>query len=72
MGWCSGTYIFDMVAESLLSDNPVDKKEVLTRLANALEDQDWDCHGESQYWDHPLVKEIFVELHPDWVDDYDD
>lgn len=69
MGWCSATEIFDTVASILLSDKPVDKKEVLMVLAEALRDKDWDCENDSFYWDHPVVREIFIELEPEWFED---
>ena len=69
MGWCSATEIFDTVAEALLSDEPVDKKEALMTLAETLRDNDWDCEQDSEYWDHPIVQEIFKELEPEWFED---
>lgn len=69
MGWCSATYIFDNVAKALLSDEPVDKKETLMKLAETLREQDWDCESDSDYWDHPVVREIFMELEPEWFED---
>ena len=67
MGWCSATEIFDNVAGALLdSDKPKDTKEVLTQLVGALEEGDWDCQSDSDYWDHPIVREIMKELHPHW------
>ena len=72
MGWCSGTEVFDSVAETLLSDKPVDKKRVLKELIRTLEYMDWDCQGDSEYWSHPLVREIFLELHRDWFEEEDE
>jgi len=69
MGWCSGTEIFDKVAWALLDKEPKHLKEVLGLLIDALEDSDWDCQQDSDYWDHPVVQEIMRELHPDWFDD---
>ena len=71
MGWCSATEIFDSVAGALLDDKPFDKKQVLRKLIGALEDGDWDCQYESKYFNHPLVKEIFKELHPRWFEEDD-
>lgn len=69
MGWCSATVIFDTVVESLL-DETVDKKETIKYLINVLEDGDWDCQSESDYWEHPLVKECFIETgHKNWYED---
>lgn len=69
MGWCSGTNIFDAVAEVLLDDKPIDKKSALIAVINALEDGDWDCQVESEYWDHPMVQEAMRECHPSWFED---
>lgn len=66
MGWCSATRIFDPIVGALLDDKPVDKKALIKMLAEELENGDWDCQMDSNYWDHPLVREVFKELHPDW------
>ena len=66
MGWCSGTNIFDPIVGALLADKPIDKKAVIKIVAEALEDGDWDCQQDSDYWNHPLVREVFMELHPGW------
>jgi len=69
MGWCSATEIFDSVAGLLLDKTELSKKEVLKKLIKSLEDGDWDCQHESEYWDNPMVKEIFKEIHPSWFED---
>lgn len=71
MGWCSATDIFDAVAEFVLStDKPEqDQVDVLKVLADALEDQDWDCQDDSDYREHPIVKRVMRELHPDWIEE---
>ncbi len=69
MGWCSGTEIFDAVAKVLLDDKPVDKKATLIAVIDALEDGDWDCQSESEFWEHPIVREIMQERHPSWFED---
>lgn len=69
MGWCSGTEIFDMMCESLLSDTPRSKKELLTELVGILEYMDWDCQQDSIFWDNPIVQEVMRELHPGWFDE---
>lgn len=66
MGWCSGTTIFDKVVEYILESKDIDKKELIRVLVNALFAQDWDCEGDSKYWKHPLVREVFAEMYPDW------
>ena len=71
MGWCSGTVVFDSIIEALL-DSKVDKKETIKYLINVLEDMDWDCQTDSDYWEHPLIKECFIELgRSDWYEDED-
>jgi len=69
MGWCSATRIFDPVVGALLDEKPVDKRDVIKMLIEVLEDGDWDCQQDSAYYDHPLVRSIFKELHPDWFED---
>lgn len=68
MGWCSGTEIFDNVAKFVLStDKPDQEKiEILRVLAEAMENQDWDCQDDSDYRTHPIIKQVFRELHPNW------
>lgn len=69
MGWCSATVIFDSVVSGIVGDTEIDKKELIRIVANALEDGDWDCQQDSDYWDHPLVQEVMRELHPSWFED---
>ena len=69
MGWSGGTYIFDAVLDHVLADKEIDKKELITDLISVLADRDWDTEGESEYWDHPLVQEIFREKYPNWFED---
>ena len=70
MGWCSATVIFDKVAAFVLAStsSEEDQYQVLLTLADALEDNDWDCQSDSAYYNHPLVQRIMNELHPDWAD----
>lgn len=68
MGWCSATIIFDQIAAALLDDKPMDKRAALKALIEALEDGDWDCQQDSEYWEHPLVQEIMRERHPRWFE----
>lgn len=72
MGWCSATGIFDAVAAELLSDTELDKRALLRKLINTLEDMDWDCQAESVYWNHPMVRSIFKELDPELFEDEDE
>ena len=69
MGWCSGTQIFDDVAGQILDKDEIDVKEVLTSLIQSLQYMDWDCESDSAYWEHPVVREIFMELEPEWFED---
>ena len=68
MGWCSGTKVFDDIAEDVLnSDLPEEAQfKVLLKLATSLEEMDWDCQCDSNYWDHPVVLEVMQFLHSDW------
>lgn len=66
MGWCSATLIFDNVCDGILSDKPQSPKETIKALIVALEDGDWDCQYDSAYFDNPIVREVMMELHPDW------
>lgn len=76
MGFCSGTDIFDPVAKVVLETPdtfllPATKRVILKALIDALEDHDWDCESDSQYWNHPMVREVFMEMHPGWFEDDD-
>jgi hypothetical protein len=52
--------IFDDVVHGLLDEN-ADKREVISRLIDTLEEMDWDCQMDSAYVDHPMVRELFIE-----------
>jgi hypothetical protein len=68
MGFCSGTDIFEPVAKVVLESQWSDeiKYTVIRELVDALENHDWDCQDESEYWQHPIVRRVFKDLHPDW------
>ena len=68
MGWCGGTCIFDDVAETVLEMQITRKQKyhILITLAESIENMDCDTLNESAYWHHPIVREVFQELHPDW------
>ena len=78
MGWCSGTDIFDSVVKELveLHDAQILNNDefvtVVTSLTEALYDKDWDCEADSDYWSHPLVRQVFKELNPNWTWDDED
>lgn len=60
MGWCSGTSIFDRVAKDVLSLKIPDlqKKKILENLLEEMRGHDWDCEGDSEYWDDKFVGPI--------------
>jgi hypothetical protein len=68
MGWCSGTDIFDVVVGALL-DKKTTKEGVISSLIVALEGHDWDCQGDSEYFEHPVVRKAMKALHPEWYKD---
>ena len=71
MGWSSGTQIFDVFCDALLGDGErkMTKQSALKVIIKALEEGDWDCHQDSQYWDHPLVQKVMRKLHPEWFEE---
>lgn len=72
MGWSGAVHIFDEVAGALLAEGEIDKKSILKTVIEALENGDWDTQSDSEYWDHPMVREVMEELHPDWFEDEED
>lgn len=64
MGWCSGTIVFDAVCDALFVEDAdgCSKEYAIKALIEALQDSDWDCENESEYFDNPLVKKCFIEL----------
>ncbi len=73
MGFCSGTDIFDPVAKAILDSGwmePENQASLIRTLMKALYDHDWDCEGDSRYYDHPIVQKVMRELNPDI--DYDE
>lgn len=73
MGWCGGTDIFDPVVKIVLAaEMPEETKfNIIRALTESLGDQDWDCESESAYYEHSLVRRVFVDLYPDWFADED-
>ena len=71
MGWGSGTSIFDDMVHIIIncSFNDNTKKHLIRHLILALENNDWDCHGDSEYWDDPIVQEVMNDLHPDFFEE---
>lgn len=74
MGWCSVTTVFDAVAKFVLDPNMPEvitdemKYEALNTLATMLEENDWDCQSDSDYYNHPIVQRIMHEHHPRWFE----
>lgn len=61
MGWSSATDIFDVVADELIdkiNSGDKDSLKVLQVLCNKLEDRDWDCQCESEYYYHETIGNI--------------
>lgn len=71
MGWCSGTPIFDAVAENILdSELPIERQfDIMRTLTVAMYERDWDCEQDSPYYDHPVIQRVMRELNPDWFED---
>lgn len=74
MGWCSATSYFDDVVEAAKEvleeisekySDQIPKHAMLVKivypLARDLEEGDWDCQMESDYWDE-LKWDVFPEL----------
>lgn len=73
MGWCSGTPIFDAVAQEVLNSRLTndEKYAIMYALTVAMFDHDWDCESDSEYYKHPIVKKAFKAAAPnvDWDDE---
>jgi len=63
MGWCSGTETFDAAMDMIFNEEK-SLKEKVRELIKTWQGMDWDCEGESAYWDHPLFREIWQEMYP--------
>lgn len=63
MGWSSGGYHFDPVADGLIKHQVADEAvtEILADLIASLQGGDWDCAGESlgEYAKYPAIVEAF-------------
>lgn len=64
MGWCSGTEIFDPMAEAILAVDLSDKTKVqlLIKLIRTLWQNDWDCESDSRFYKDKLVRKALVKL----------
>ena len=80
MGWCSGTDVFDIICDAMLASKNTNvdpntglimsnTKEALKKIITELEEMDWDCQQESEFWDSTIVQEAFKDLHPDWFEE---
>jgi hypothetical protein len=70
MGWCSGTDVFDKMVKAILDKKKGGDPEHLIRvLIDALEEQDWDCHQDSNMYDTVIVQKVMRKMHPDWFDE---
>lgn len=75
MGWTNGTPMFDKVCAVIfeLNISTFDKYKIIHTLADALMDGDWDTPEESDYWQHPIIRQVMKELMPDadweWIED---
>lgn len=69
MGWCSGTRVFDDMCRVLLGKQKLKPETVLSRLIDTLEDMDWDCQSDSEFYEHPAVRKVFKRKHPEYFED---
>lgn len=74
MGWCSATPIFDAIGKYVLDSELSEEAQfgIMRTLADALENEDWDCQQDSAYYSHPIIKRVWKDLDPDWEDWIDD
>lgn len=60
MGWCSGTEIFDeiVVAVNDIGLSRPKQRVILEALRDVMENHDWDCQPDSEFYDDEFVGEI--------------
>lgn len=70
MGWGSGVYVFDGVVGAILDEEISDQSKfnLIKTVAVVLAEHDRDTEGDSNYYDRPVVQEVFKELYPWWFD----
>lgn len=70
MGWVSGVHVFDGIVGAILNEkiSNQSKSELIKTVAILLAEHDWDTESDSNYYDHPVVQEVFKELYPWWFD----
>lgn len=68
MGWCSGTELFDAMADIVLPmlETADQAAHYFEKAIDAFTNKDWDCINESRYWEHPDFKFAVSKLFPDW------
>lgn len=66
MAWISGLDIFDSILNSLLNRTNNDLKAVIKALIIEFESRGCDIIQSSNYFDNPLVRDAYTELHPGW------
>jgi len=69
VGWCSGTEVIDKIMDEVLESSAIDdstyRRNIIAVTIKALWDHDWDCESDSEYFDHPLVHDVLLELDPE-------
>jgi len=68
MGWCSATDLFDEVLDRVLTEVK-DPEEFVDWFYNYLADSDWDCEGDSEYYEHPYMQAAMRKRHPGWFEE---
>lgn len=53
----------------ILDDLKLEIKTKIKSLIGQLEENDWDCWSDSSFYEHPLIREIYMELYPNWFKD---
>jgi hypothetical protein len=72
MGWSGGHLVFDPVVKKVLElvalrEISEDRAtEIIKALVVALEDADWDTQNDSKYFNEPLIRLVFMDLHENW------
>ncbi len=75
MGWCSGTEIFDEAVDAAKAAGVkgLNLRDFAIAMIKVLEDHDWDCQCESEYYEKPgMVQQAFKIMHPEWFEDEED
>jgi hypothetical protein len=70
MGWCSATEIFDGVIKEIIGkvdDETLNR--IALRLGMELQNHDWDCECDSDYFDDPRLRKTWKELLGEYYED---